>query len=48
VLAFFDVTPTVNSIPVQWHKMYKKKEEKTPKKKNHDSTLNFYVAELSL
>jgi len=47
VLAFFDVTPTVNSIPVQWHKMYKKK-RKNPEKKNHDSTLNFYVAELSL
>jgi hypothetical protein len=36
VLAFFDINPTVSSIPFQ------------KKKKNHDSTLNFYVAELSL
>jgi hypothetical protein len=33
VLAFFDVTPTVSSIPVQRHKMLKKKREKKPKKK---------------
>jgi hypothetical protein len=39
VLAFFDINPTVSSIPFQ---------KKKKKKKNHDSTLNFYVAELSL
>jgi hypothetical protein len=37
VLAFFDVTPTVSSIPVQRHKIKKKKKKKnkkkTPKKK---------------
>jgi hypothetical protein len=40
-LVFFEVTPTLSSIPVQWHMML-------VLKKNHDYTINLYVAELSL
>jgi hypothetical protein len=40
VLAFFDVTPTVSSIPVQRHKMLKKKKEKKNPKKKKNKTMH--------
>jgi hypothetical protein len=40
-LAFFDVTPTVSSIPVQRHKKKTKKKhkKKTPKKKTEKTMI---------